>query len=97
MRVAVDLVAVGEAVAVDARVHSANEEAVEEAVGRGAALADAAGVAHGLAQARAALLFNDRAGDDLHAEGKVDDRRAGLADSGHLLQRGAFAGSGTRA
>src|SRR5262249_45502538 len=97
MRVAVDLIAVREAVAVDTRVNSADEEAIEEAVGRWPALADAARVAHGLAQAGAALLLNDRARDDLDAEGKVDDGGAGLADTGHLLQRRAFAASGARA
>src|ERR1700742_1866349 len=87
MRQAVDLVSVGESVAVNARIEAADEEAVEEAVGRRPALAGAAHIADGAVEIGAALLPDDLARNDLHAAWNVSYRGVGLAELRRLLKR----------
>jgi hypothetical protein len=86
MRQPSELIAVGEAVAVDLRVEPADQEMIEIAERVLAPEIYAAGVVDGVAQGRDALLVDDLARHDLHADRQVFDLGAGLADRGHLLQ-----------
>src|SRR6185437_37678 len=81
-----ELIAIGETVAIDLGIEPTDQEMIEIAERILAAEIDAARIIDGIAQRRDALLVEDLARHDLHADRQVFKLGAGLADRGYLLQ-----------
>ena len=87
MRKTVELVAVGELVAVDARVHATDGEAIEKAVARRTTKVDAADIVDGVIQIGAALFGDHGARHDHHALRQVSELGPGLIRRRSLFER----------
>ena len=92
VRQAVALVAVREAVGIDARVEPADQEVVVEAEAVAAAAPDAAGIADRILQRHAALRVDGAPVDDLDTRRYLGQRRARLAGRRRLVEFGRLAG-----